>query len=55
MEHLGFSDLNAKGGKGGKGAKPKDNYITNLLVKVTKQIKPKISEIISEEMLKSLN
>jgi leucyl-tRNA synthetase len=36
-------------------AKPKDNYVTNLLVKVTKQIKPKISEIISEEMLKSLN
>jgi hypothetical protein len=36
-------------------AKPKDNYITNLLVKVTKEIKPKISEIISEEMLKSLN
>jgi ATPase subunit of ABC transporter with duplicated ATPase domains len=27
-------------------AKPKDNYVTNLLVKVTKQIKPKISEII---------
>ena len=36
-------------------AKPKDNYITNLVVKVAKQIKPKISEIITDEMLKSLN
>jgi hypothetical protein len=36
-------------------AKPKDNYITKLLIKVAKDIKPKISEIVSEEMLKSLN
>ena len=36
-------------------AKPNDNYITKLLVKVAKEIKPKLFEIVSEEMLKSLN